>query len=181
MAKFLTEQDLMVYHDVNMKLVGEILNMDALQKIRSVADYQFGRDVGKKLFPEEVKIMYSRNTGKIRHVHLKKELLATLRPTTGLFVLTLAGAKRLIREVKPLRYWVKIQDEAEAFVAKGRTAFAKHVIDADAEIRPQDEVVIINKKDEVLAVGRALLSGQEMKEFSTGVAVRVRRGVAEKS
>jgi 7-cyano-7-deazaguanine tRNA-ribosyltransferase len=155
--------------------------MDALQKIRSVADYQFGRDTGKKLFPDNVRIVYSKNTGKIRHIRLKEELLATLRPTTGLFVLTLAGAKRLVREVKPLRCWVKVHDDAEPFVSKGRSAFAKHVIDADAEIRPHEEAIVINTKNEVLAVGRALLSGKEMKEFSRGMAVRVRRGVAEKS
>ena len=164
-----------------MKFVGEIMDMDALQKIRSVADYQFGREVGTKLFPDTVNIVYSKNTGKIRHIHLKEELLATLRPTTGLFVLTLAGAKRLVREVKPLRCWVKVHDDAEPFVSKGRSAFAKHVIDADAEIRPQEEVIVINRENEILAVGRALLSGKEMKEFSRGMAVRVRRGVAEKS
>jgi predicted RNA-binding protein (TIGR00451 family) len=155
--------------------------MDALQKIRSIADYQFGRDTGGKLFPDEVRIVYSKNTGKIRHIHLKEELLATLRPTTGLLVLTLAGAKRITREVKPMRYWVKIQDYAEPFVSKGRSVFAKHVIDADEEIRPHEEVIVINTKNEALAVGRALLSGKEMKEFSRGMAVRVRRGVAEKS
>jgi predicted RNA-binding protein (TIGR00451 family) len=155
--------------------------MTALQKIRSVADYQFGRDAGKKLFPDDVRIVYSKNTGKIRHIHLKKELLATLRPTTGLFVLTLVGAKRLAREVKPLQCWVKVHDDAEPFVSKGRSAFAKHVIDADEEIRPNEEVIVINRKCEVLAVGRALLSGKEMKEFNRGMAVRVRRGVAEKS
>ena len=155
--------------------------MDALEKIRSVADYQFGRDAGKKLFPDDVRVVYSKNTGKIRHIHLGEELLATLRPTTGFFVLTLAGAKRLIHEVKPLRCWVKVHDDAEPFVSKGRSAFAKHVTDADEEIRPNEEVIVINRKDEVLAVGRALLSGKEMKEFSRGMAVRVRRGVAEKS
>ena len=164
-----------------MKFVGETMGMDALQKIRSIADYQFGRDVGRKLFPDDVRIVYSKNTGKIRHIHLGEELLATLRPTTGLFVLTVAGAKRMAREVKPLQLWVKIQDDAESFVSKGRSAFAKHVIDADMEIRPQDEVIVINNKNQVLAVGRALLSGKEMKEFSRGIAVQVRRGVAEKS
>jgi predicted RNA-binding protein (TIGR00451 family) len=163
------------------KAVGETVNMDALEKIRSVADYQFGRNSGTKLFPDEVRIVYSKNTGKIRHIHLERELLATLRPTTGLFVLTLAGAKRLVREVKPLRCWVKVHDDAEPFVAKGRSAFAKHVIDADEEIRPNEEVVVVNRENEVLAVGRALLSGKEMKEFKRGMAVRVRRGVAEKS
>ena len=155
--------------------------MDVLQKIWSIADYKFGRGVGNKLFPSEVKIGYSKRTGKVRHIYLGEELLATLRPTTGLFVLTLAGAKRMAHEVEPLRLWVRIQDDVEPFVAKGRTTFAKHVVDADEKIRPQEEVIVVNEKNEVVAVGRALLSGKEMKAFNRGVAVRVRRGVAEKS
>ena len=157
------------------------MNDEALSKIRCVADYQFGKDVGAKLFPDTVRIVYSKNTGKIRHIHLNEEMLATLRPTTGLFALTIAGAKRLVREVNPLCYWVKIQDDVESFIAKGRSAFAKHVTDADPEIRPHDEVLVINSRNEVLAVGRALLSGTEMNAFSRGTAVRVRRGVTEKS
>lgn len=86
-----------------------------------------------------------------------------------------------MEHVKPQRLWVKIQEEALSFVAGGRSVFAKHVIDADEEIRPQEEVIAVNEKDEVLAVGRATLSGKEMKKFRRGVAVRVRRGVAEES
>ena len=152
-----------------------------LQKIRSVADYQFGKGVGTKFFPDTIRIVYSRNTGKIRHIHLGKDMLATLRPTTGLFILTIAGAQRRVQEVNPLRLWVKLEDYAEPFVAKGRSAFAKHVIDADPEIRPNEEVIVVSQKNEVLAVGRAVLTGTEMKSFNKGVAVRVRRGVAEKS
>ncbi len=84
--------------------------LDDLQKIRSIADYQFGRGVGNSLFPNEVRIVYSKKTGKIRHIYLGEELLATLRPTTGLFILTICGAKRMVREVKPLRLWIRIQD-----------------------------------------------------------------------
>jgi 7-cyano-7-deazaguanine tRNA-ribosyltransferase len=98
-----------------------------------------------------------------------------------MFILTIAGAQRMVHEVNPPRLWVKVEDYAEPFVAKGRSAFAKHVTDSDPEIRPMNEVSVINSKNEVLAVGRALLSGTEMKAFSKGVAVRVRRGVAEKS
>ena len=158
-----------------------MMDADVLRKIRSVADYQFGKGVGNKFFPDTVKIVYSKNTGKIRYIYLGDDLLATLRPTTGLFILTIAGAKRLVSEVHPLRLWVKIQDYAEPFIAKGRSAFAKHVTEADAEIRPNEEVIVVSQKNEVLAVGRALLSGTEMKAFSRGMAVRVRRGVAEKS
>jgi predicted RNA-binding protein (TIGR00451 family) len=157
------------------------VQLDALQKIRSVADFQFGKDVGAKLFSDNVNIVFSKNTGKIRHIHLNGELLATLRPTTGMFILTIAGAKRLAQVSPPLRYWVKVNGDAEPFVAKGRSAFAKHVVDADLQIRPNQEVSVFNCEGKVLAVGRALLTGAEMKAFCRGIAVRVRRGVAEKS
>ncbi len=152
-----------------------------LQKIRSVADYQFGKGTGIGLFSDDVEIEYSKNTGKIRYVYLHQELLATLRPTTGMFVLTLAGAQRMVNQVNPLRMWVKLEDFAEPFVSEGRSAFAKHVTDVDPEIRPNEEVVIINHKNQVLAVGRAVLSGPEMLAFQKGIAVKVRHGSAKKS
>jgi predicted RNA-binding protein (TIGR00451 family) len=154
----------------------------ALQKIRAVADFQFGKNTGVKLFPDDVVIDYSKNTGKIRYIYLNAKLLATLRPTTGMFVLTVAGAKRIVANVSPLRLWVKLEDFAEPFVAQGRSAFAKHVIEADSEIRPNEEVIIVSQKGEVLAVGRAVLSGTEMLTFKKGIAVKVRHGtISEKS
>jgi 7-cyano-7-deazaguanine tRNA-ribosyltransferase len=39
------------------------------------------------------------------------------------------------------------------------------------------EVVVINNKDDVLAVGKAVLSGGEMLAFNRGIAVKVRRGI----
>lgn len=157
------------------------MDVEALTKIRSVADYQFGKHVGAKIFPNTVRIVYSKNTGKIRHIYLEETLLATLRPTTGLFTLTIAGAQHLMKKVNPPVLWVKLEDYAEPFVAKGRSVFAKHVTEADPEIRPKDEAIVINSKNEVLAVGRALLSGMEMKAFKRGIAVRVRHGLTEKS
>jgi len=152
-----------------------------LQKIRSIADYQFGKSVGEKLFPDSVKIVYSKRTGRIRYVYLRKKRLATLRPTNGLFSIAIEGAKRIMNRTDSPRLWVQIKEEAMPFVAKGRSVFAKHVVDADVEIRPQEEVIVINGKGEVLAVGRALLTGEEMKAFNRGVAVRVRRGIKEES
>lgn len=158
-----------------------MIDKNALQKIRSIADYQFGKGVGLKFFPENSEIIFSRNTGKIRYVYLENELLTTLRPTTGLFILTISGAKRMLCKVESPRLLVRIEDEAEPFISRGRSVFAKHVKAADEEIRPNEEVIVVNNKNEVLAVGRALLSGTEMKAFSRGVAVIVRHGVSEKS
>lgn len=150
-----------------------------MQKIRSIADYQLGKGAGKALFPDNVHVAFSRRTGRIRHIYLGNDLLATLRPTDGMFSLTIAGAKRLRRGVKSPRLWVKVQKDAEPFIARGKSVFAKHVVDADDEIRPQEEVIVTSKSNQILAVGKAVLNGKEMKAFKHGVAVKVRRGVLE--
>ena len=155
-------------------------NKNDLQKIRSIANYQFGLGVGKTLFPDDVEIIHSPNTGKIRYILLKNELLATLQPKTGQFILTIRGARIMLDKVRPLKLWVKIKELAEPFVTKGRSLFAKHVISADLDIRPNEEVIVINKKNELVAVGRAILTGKEMLVFEKGIAVKIRKGVAEK-
>ena len=150
-----------------------------LRKIRAIADYQFGRGFGRALFPDGVEVAFSKRTGRIRHVYCGSVLLATLRPTDGLFSLTVEGGRRLIGGRRK-RLWVKVQDDVAEFVANGRSVFAKHVRDCDEEIRPEEEVVVIDGRRRVLAVGRAVLTGREMKAFKRGVAVRVRYGAGER-
>lgn len=153
---------------------------DALERIRRIADYQFGRNVGEKLFPDNVEIVFSKRTGRIRYVYLGEKLLAVLNPTTGLFTLTIEGAKRGFSAMEQKRLWVKVDDSIVPFIERGKDLFAKHVLDADEEIRPGEEVFIIDSNGEVIAVGKALLSGREMKAFKRGIAVRVRRGRCQK-
>ena len=67
--------------------------------------------------------------------------------------------------------WVEID-----FELKTNTLFSPGVVDADSNIIPNDEVVIV-KKGEVLAVGKAVLNGDEMKKANKGIAVRIRHRV----
>lgn len=154
---------------------------ETLTRIRAIADYQLGRGAGKALFPNRVKVVFSRRTGRIRHIYLDEELLATLRPRDGMFSLTLAGAKRLLKGVDPLRLWVKVPNDVACFVADGKSVFAKHVVGSDPEIRPQEEVIVVDEDGSLVAVGRAVLTGREMLAFKRGVAVKVRRGVGSAS
>jgi len=154
---------------------------DALRRIRSVADYQFGKGVGAKLFPENVEIAYSKRTGRIRYIYLNGKRLATLRPTDGLFSLSIKGAKRIAENAGSAKCFVAVQDDISKFIAEGGDVFAVHVVKADYQIRPKDEVIIVDEGGKVLAIGRAVLSGEEMRSFKTGVAVKVRRGCMEES
>ncbi|MGC9346213.1 MAG: PUA domain-containing protein, partial [Candidatus Bathyarchaeales archaeon] len=103
------------------------------------------------------------------------------RPTDGLFSLSIAGAKRIVKNANSARCLVTVRDDVSKFIAEGGDVFAGHVIKADSDIRPKDEVIVVNEGGEVLAVGRAVLSGEEMEAFKKGVAVKVRRGCIEES
>ncbi len=152
---------------------------NALKRIRSVADYQFGKGVGSKLFPENVEIARSKRTGRIRYVYLNGERLVTLRPTDGLLSLSIIGARRIVGKAPLAKCLVTVRGDVSEFIAEGRSVFAKHVVKADVEIRPKDEVVVVDENGKVLAVGRAVSSGEEMEISMSGIAVRVRRGIGE--
>jgi len=152
---------------------------DAIERIRAVADYQFGKGVGAVLFPETVEVRYSRATGRIRYVYLDGKRLATLRPTDGFFSLSIRGAKRIAENAESAKCFVRAKEDVSEFIADGGDVFAVHVVEADDEIRSKDEVIVVDREGRVLAVGRAVLSGEEMKAFKVGVAVKVRRGCLE--
>jgi len=154
---------------------------NSLKRVRSIADFQFGKDVGAKLFPKNVEIAYSKRTGRIRYVFLEGKRLATLRPTSGLFSLSIAGAKRVAKNAVSAKCFVTVKDAVSKFIAEGGDVFAVHVINANKEVHSKDEVIVVDERNEVLAVGKAVLSSEEMKTFKRGVAVKVRRGCLEES
>jgi uncharacterized protein with predicted RNA binding PUA domain len=152
---------------------------NALQRVRSVADYQFGRGVGEALFPSSVEILFSKATGRIRYVNLNGERLATLRPTDGLLSLSVSAAKLLVERLGFASSLVTVRNDLSEFVADGGDVFAAHVVKVDDAIHSKDEVIVVDEDGRVLAVGRALLSGSEMLAFKIGVAVKVRHGCRE--
>ena len=148
-----------------------------IEKLRSIADYQFAVGAGEALFPPNVRIEISKRTGRVRYVYHGENLIASLKPTTGSLALTIEGFRRLLKRFPPPRFRVKVKREAADSVARGLSVFTKHVEEADLNIRPGDEVAVVDCRDNLLAVGRATLSGFEMLKFRVGVAVKVRRGI----
>jgi uncharacterized protein with predicted RNA binding PUA domain len=147
-----------------------------LRGLRRAADYQFGRAAGAALFPTRsaVEITHT-SSGRPRQVHADDGRLATYA-TDGRFVLGLAGGRRLLAAYEAPRHRVVVGSESEPFVREGRNAFAKFVREADPELRPGDEAVVVHENGDLLAVGRAELPGSGMADFETGMAVKVRQG-----
>lgn len=145
-------------------------------RIKMIADYQFGAGAGEGLFNEDVKIVKSRKTGKIRHVYDDEELIATLRASDGVFVLAREGARRLHRILPYPKNRVVVNEDAEPFAREGKSIFAKFVINCDIDIHAKEEVLIVNEQDQLLAFGKSILNGKEILDFNTGQAVKTRKG-----
>jgi predicted RNA-binding protein (TIGR00451 family) len=147
-----------------------------LRRIRAVAQYQFGRNADKA-FPRTIQITRSPNTHRIRHIYNNGKLLATYRPKDGLLALSIPGGEVLRKILKPPRKRVTVTPGVEKFIMNGGNVFAKHVVKVDPELRPAEEVLVVDEKDQLLAVGRSFFNAQEMLSFKIGVAVKVRHGV----
>jgi uncharacterized protein with predicted RNA binding PUA domain len=147
---------------------------DELSMLRTVAAYQFGPAAREALVPDDVSVSHT-SSGRPRQLRVADGRLATYG-TDGRFTLGVAGGRRLQAALDPPRYRVVVGSESEPYVREGRNAFAKFVRAVDEGIRPGDEVLVEHADGDLLAVGRARLSGAGMRDFETGVAVTVREG-----
>src|SRR3989441_623418 len=146
-------------------------------RIRATADFQFGRGAADALLTGTVSYVVSKNTGKIRNVHVNGEHVLSLRAEDGLFTLKAAGARRLSNAFSAPKLRIVVEEDAVPFHREGKNVFAKFVREADPEIRPGDEALVVSPEDELCAVARATMNGREMRAFKRGVAAHVREGV----
>ena len=145
----------------------------------TIADYQFGRGAGEILFSEDVAFQFS-TTGRIRQILLDNERIATIRAKDGMLTLSMKGAGKLHGLIKYPGQRVVVNNDAAPFVAKGKTAFSRHVVTVDPEIRAGQEVLIVDENDRLLATGKTVLSALEMQAFKKGIAVDIRSGIEAK-
>lgn len=146
------------------------------QRVRAVADFQFGVGAGEALLQGDVRLEKSRKTSKIRTVHVDDEHVLSLRARDGFFTMKLAGARRLHAALPTPALRVTVDAESAPLNREGKNVFAKFVVDCDPDLRPGDEALVVDEEDALLAVGRVVLNREEMLAFSRGLAVKVREG-----
>ena len=153
----------------------------AFRKIKAISDYQFSPEITDILFEDEknINIKRSKNTDKIRYIYLGKELLLSLRPTNGFFSLAVLSAQKILEKTSYPRLRAIVENDVSEFIKKGRNVFCKHVLDIDENLRPQDEVIIVNEKGDLLALGRVKLPIYSIKNFKRGIAIDVRKGIKD--
>jgi predicted RNA-binding protein (TIGR00451 family) len=144
------------------------------RKFRALLIHQWGESAGKLADLEDLQIVLSKSTGKIRHCKSDGEILFTVVPTTGLLIPTYRGGQELLGVGLDDTYKVTMDSDVSEFVASGKSALAKFVKIADSSLKAGEEVLVLDEVQNLLGTGKALISGQEMIKFSRGVAVQIR-------
>ena len=134
-----------------------------LHKLRSIATYQFGKG-GEKFIPDDVIIKGNYH----KKIFSNSKQLALLNIDNGLFSLRLEGGRKLLE--------LGINIVNIDFKLETNTVFAPGVSKASHNIIPQDEVVVV-RDNEVVGVGKAILSGEEMENCANGIAVKIKQRV----
>lgn len=131
-----------------------------LNELRSIATYQFGSK-GNKFISDNTtaKGVYH------RRIFTNNKQIALLNRNTGFFSLRLPGGEIL--------HNLGVHVIEIDFELKTNTLFAPGVEKADNAIIPNDEVVIV-RNDEVVGVGKAVLTGKEMETLSNGITVHIK-------
>ncbi len=145
--------------------------MDTFEKLKQTIDALFGSGVSRHL-PRDVKMTFSRKTGRLKSVFYRDTLLCTLRIDGGLAI-TPRFAQMLLKSKKFRENCVEVTEDAKPFIEDGRSVFAKHVTWCGKNIRISADTPVLYQ-DKVIAVGRAVLSAEMIADFDRGVAVRVR-------
>ena len=149
---------------------------DDVRKLKAIADYQFGWGAGESLLKGNINVEKSKKTGKIRHIYDGKTLIVNMRASDSYLVLSKEGAKRLHGACEYPKNRVVVHKDSEPFALDGKSVFSKFVVECDENIRANDEVLIVNEDDKLLAFGKSLLSAVEIEDFQTGQAIKTRKG-----
>lgn len=153
---------------------------EELESLRAILNYQMRVVLADKLLPEGLLVGVSRNTGRIRALidPLTREVLATVVAQTHTMNIRLSLARKLHSLVPPPKLRLVVVDEMVPDLLEARTSvFSKHVLAVDEGLRAGDEALVVSEGDDLLCVGRLLLSPDEVLQLLTGPALKIRECV----
>ena len=145
--------------------------MDNVQKLKHTIDVLFGHGISKAL-PKDIEIIISKKTGRIRNVNHNGSLLFTPRTDGGLAI-TRYCAKLFLKNKKFRENCLEIDAESKPFVEQGRSVFCQHIVSCGRNVRIGSDVPVLYK-NQVVGVGKAVLSTMMMLNQQRGVAIKIR-------
>jgi phosphoadenosine phosphosulfate reductase len=149
-----------------------------IEHIRSLVDKQFGSGCGDLFIPENRIMILNRapDLDRLDEVIFDGEVQGAIKfdllKQHFKFLPRLNGAQRFLN--KASKGLVIVDDGAINPILSSSSVLAPGILEASQELSIGDEVLVLTKEHELLAVGAAFMSGSEMLELNRGIAVKPR-------
>jgi Prefoldin, molecular chaperone implicated in de novo protein folding, alpha subunit len=98
-----------------------------------------------------------------------------LRSSDGFIVPSIEAAKNLIKYMNNFQYVVQVDNSSISLIKDLRKVLVKHVKKVEPKLEAGSEVIIVDENNNVIGVGRTVLSGEEMMVMKRGTAVKIRK------
>ena len=156
-----------------------------VDRINEVSRKQFGADM---IRPDEI-VLYNKAPyeDRMEEIICGGVILGTIRfeteKTEWVLMPRIEGARRICNtktftpekmKSGELKNLIVLNDDAVPYVADGTSVLVPGIYDVSDNISAEDEVIIITKKGEVVAAGRAKMSSEEMRNEPRGKAAKLR-------
>lgn len=152
-----------------------------LEFLIELVDFFYGRNahlIFRDLDLNNLRLCYSKATGRLRVIAYNNRVFAFIRASDFRLIPRIDMAILLHRVISYPRHRIVIVNEiAEDILERGHTVFSRHVLEGDENIKPFDEVLIVDENDKLIGVGRALISYEAIITALRGPAVQIREKV----
>jgi|BEDMetMinimDraft_2_1075160.scaffolds.fasta_scaffold00008_15 uncharacterized protein with predicted RNA binding PUA domain len=138
-------------------------------------EYLYGNDVTSAFPWEQLIYIKSKSTKRLRLIKYRESMFTSVKEN-GIVTLSIESAKNMMQTSRFLGSCVKVTEDIDEFISKGGNLFCKHVKSVGKNIQVGLDVGILNAKNELIAVGKAVVPKGYMLSFKKGIAVKVRRG-----
>lgn len=148
-----------------------------VDRIRSLADRQFGEGCGHLLLPRDRIVILNRcpSLDRMDEIVVDGDTLGAViydLPKREKIVLRPSGAARMLKAMITGR--VVADGGALPSISKGSNLMGPGVVSADESIAKDDDIAVLSESGEVIGTGLARISGSEMSTRPRGVSVKIR-------
>ncbi len=145
--------------------------------VRRTVDRQFGAGAGKVLIPDGKIVLLNKVPAldRMNEVIVDGEVVGSLRYDLGkgwVFISRMPAAQAIQDAI--IKNFVVSDEGAVDSILRSSNLLGPGVSDADDQIQPSEEVIVLDKDGRAIATGTARMAGSKMKLGERGVAVKVR-------
>jgi uncharacterized protein with predicted RNA binding PUA domain len=153
-----------------------LIMIDPKKKLAATLDMLFGKGISSSLPLDKLDFVYSKRTGKVKHVILDGKILCTFRKDGGI-ALSIDLARLLLKDDRFMEHCIMVSGDAARYIVEGRSVFCKHVKYAGSSISVGSEVAVLDEDRNIIAIGKAVLPSCIIRDMKSGVAVKVRDSI----